>query len=248
MDSEEGILIFNTASLAFCVMLLINSITYYYILNMKGNDNINIVLQFIGIVNCIIFEIGLLLINTEYVADQPQLEAFILDIPWLIFLNSYFIVFYRQSDILLPRPLFYFCWVYLAAINAAGCYDTYLYYMEYVVSEEDYFDTANLMDVIMSLMFIFIEFVVNLYIVVRVFNKVRHQSNRQYKILIAKLCSVLFLYFCLDVLLMTLDITNNQMMACFFWGINYGFKIQMEALCLGKIREVIIIMENYQNA
>jgi hypothetical protein len=47
---------------------------------------------------------------------------------------------------------------------------------------------------------------------------------------------------------MSLDITNNQMYACFFWGINYGFKIQMETLCLGKIKEVIIIMESYQNA
>ncbi|KXN69887.1 hypothetical protein CONCODRAFT_7648 [Conidiobolus coronatus NRRL 28638] len=120
--------------------------------------------------------------------------------------------------------------------------------MEYVVNQEDYFDLANLMDFTLSLMFLFIECFVNMYIIVRILKKVSYQSNHHYKGLVFKLCTVLFLYFSLDIILMSLDITNNQMYACYFWSINYGFKIQMETLCLGKIREIIIIMDTYHNA
>jgi hypothetical protein len=248
MDIDKGVLLFNVASIAFCAILLINSVTYYFSLNIKGNDPLNITLQFIGIFNCVIYQIGLTIVNTRYIADFPKLEAFFLDIPWLIYTNCYFIVFYRQSDILLPRKLYYFCWFYLVIINGVEYYDLYLYYMEYNFNPEDYFDLANLIDFIISLIFLFIEALINTYIIIRIINKVRNQSNSYHKVLVFKLCSVLILYFCLDILLMALDITNNQMYGCFFWGINYCFKIQMEALCLGKIREVIIVMESYNNA
>jgi hypothetical protein len=214
---------------------------------MKGVNRINVFLQFICLVCCWLFELTLLLINIKYTVDYPAFEALFVYIPWLVYGNCYFVVFYRQSGILLPRKLYYFCWIFLIIINAVGFYDVYLTYMQYTVST-DYYDLTTIFDFILSVMFLFIEFVVNIYIIIRIFNKVRHQSNHHYKILVAKLCSFLFLYFCLDVMLMTFDITNNQMYGYFFWSINYCFKIQMEALCLGKIKEVIIIMENYQNA
>jgi hypothetical protein len=248
MNIDYTSLIFNVGSIALCFTLLINSATYYFVLHIKDADRYNLILQFIGLISCVIFLIGLYLINIGYLANYPEVEAFLIDIPWLLYANCYFIVFYRQSDILLPRKLYYFCWFYLVFINGVGCYDLYLYYMEYVVNPDDYFDLANLMDFTLSLMFLFIEFLINMSIIFRILNKVRNQSDPHYKVLVAKLCTVLFFYFSLDIILMSLDITNNQMYACFFWGINYGFKIQMETLCLGKIREVIVIMETYHNA
>ncbi|KXN72964.1 hypothetical protein CONCODRAFT_4109 [Conidiobolus coronatus NRRL 28638] len=133
-------------------------------------------------------------------------------------------------------------------MNCLICFDTWVYYMEYTVDQDKYYNLANLLDFIISLLFLLIEIAVNSHIIYRLCSKVINQTNPYYKVIVAKLVCVLILYLILDIVLMTLDITNNQMYACFFWGIDYSFKIQMETLCLGKIRDMIVTMEHYENS
>lgn len=182
MDNDSITILFNFASITFTSVFLFNSIVYFCALNMKGVNRINVFLQFICLVCCWLFELTLLLINIKYTVDYPAFEALFVYIPWLVYGNCYFVVFYRQSGILLPRKLYYFCWIFLIIINAVGFYDVYLTYMQYTVST-DYYDLTTIFDFILSVMFLFIEFVVNIYIIIRIFNKVRHQSNHHYKTL-----------------------------------------------------------------
>ncbi|KXN72963.1 hypothetical protein CONCODRAFT_4108 [Conidiobolus coronatus NRRL 28638] len=126
--------------------------------------------------------------------------------------------------------------------------DTGVYLMQYTIDENKFYNLANVLDFVISLLFLLIECIINAQIIFKLFSKVSNQSNAYYKIIAFKIIGVLTLYLILDLILMTLDITNNQMYACFFWGIDYSFKIQMETLCLGKLRDMIVTMEHYENS
>jgi hypothetical protein len=126
--------------------------------------------------------------------------------------------------------------------------DAGVYIMQYTIDEDKFYEIANILDFTISLLFLLIECIINAQIIYKLFNKVSDQTNTYYKIIAYKIIGVLILYLILDTVLMTLDITNNQMYACFFWGIDYSFKIQMETLCLGKLRDMIVTMEHYENS
>ncbi|KXN72969.1 hypothetical protein CONCODRAFT_4115 [Conidiobolus coronatus NRRL 28638] len=238
----------SVGSVAAIAMLLLNNITYWTILDLKYSDKLNIICQFIGLFGTLAFQADLLLINLDYFKDYPMAEVLIINVPWQVYSNCYFIIFIRQSNVLLPRKLELAAWIYLIlVINGLAVFDGYAYYMEYCVSEE-WTWLGNLADSVASISFLFLECVVNGWIIVKLTNKVRNQSNPGYKILVTKLCSVLVLYFIMDMVNMALDITDNQMYGCIFWGITYAIKIQTETLCLGKIKECVIILETFENA
>jgi hypothetical protein len=247
MDIDLGVQIVTVASVAAIGTLVLNSINYWYILDIKYNDKINIRCQFIGLIFAFIYQIDLLLINMKYFEDYPIAEILLINLPWQIFFNCYFTVFIRQSDVLLPRKLFWLSWAYLVFLNGLAILDSYAYYLEYCISDE-WIWFGNLIDFLSSLCFLFLECVINVWIIVKISNKVRNQNNPGYKILVIKLCIVLGIYFLLDLIIMACDLSDYQMYGCIFWGLNYAFKIQTETLCLGKIRECVMILENYENA
>ncbi|KXN72990.1 hypothetical protein CONCODRAFT_4135, partial [Conidiobolus coronatus NRRL 28638] len=190
--------IVSVASVASIATLLINNINYWYILDLKYSDKVNIRCQFIGLIAAFAFQLDLLLINLEYFKDYPIAEILLINIPWQLYSNCYFIIFIRQSDLLLPRKMMWAAWAYLIiVINGLAVYDSYAYYLEYCVSE-DYIWLGNLVDFISSLSFLFLECIVNLWIIVKMANKVRNQANSGYKILVMKLCIVLVIYFLMD--------------------------------------------------
>ncbi|KXN72962.1 hypothetical protein CONCODRAFT_4107 [Conidiobolus coronatus NRRL 28638] len=133
-------------------------------------------------------------------------------------------------------------------MNCLICFDTWVYFMEYTVDQDKYYSLANSLDFVISLLFFIFEIFVNGHIVYHLFRKVLNQTNSYYKVIVVKLISVLTLYLILDIVLITLNIKNKQVYACFFWGINYSFKIQIETLCLGKIRDMIVTMEHHENS
>jgi hypothetical protein len=248
MDFNVTVQSVTVASVAVIAMLLINSFVYWAILDLKYNDKINISCQFIGLAAALAFQVDLLLINLKFFKDYPVAEIFLINGPWQLYSNCYFIVFIRQSNMLLPPKMIKAAWIYLiVVINGLAIYDSYAYYLEYCVSE-DYIWLGNLVDFISSLCFLLLECIVNIWIIVKITNKVRNQSNPGYKILVLKLCTMLIIYFMLDMIIMACDISDYQMYGCIFWGINYAFKIQTETLCLGKIRDCVIILETYENA
>ncbi|KXN72988.1 hypothetical protein CONCODRAFT_4133 [Conidiobolus coronatus NRRL 28638] len=248
MDIDLCIQILSVGSVASIATLLLNNINYWYILDIKYSDKLNIILQFIGLFGTLSFQVDLLLINLEYLKDYPMAEMLLINVPWQIYVNCYFIIFIRQSNLILPKIVVWAAWAYLIiVINGLILFDDYAYYMEYCVSEE-WVWLGNLADSVSAIGFLFLECVINGWIIIKISNKVRNQSNPGYKILVTKLCVVLLIYFLMDMINMVLDLTDNQMYGCIFWGITYALKIQTETLCLGKIKECVMILENYENA
>jgi hypothetical protein len=248
MEFNTAVQTVSICGLAIAVTLLFNNITYWTILNFKYSDKINIICQFMGLIAALIFQIDLLLINLEYFKDNPWAEILLNNVPWQVYSNCYFIIFIRQSDLLLPKKIVWAASIYLIfVINGLIIYNSYAYYLEYVVSNE-WVWLGSLADIISSISFLILEFFINAWIIIKIFKKVRFQENPGYKSLIKKLCTVLALYLLMDLAIMVADVSNNQMYGCVFWGVNYSFKIQTETICLGKIRECVIVLETYENA
>lgn len=248
MELNTSMQIFSVCSTIFCGVLLINSFTYLVILNIKYVDKINLICQFIGLSSLAIYQVSLFMINRGLWNFSPLLESIMITTTWQIYCNCYFIVYFRQCDILMSRKLYKYCWIYLIWMNFLILIDAGVYIMQYTIDEDKFYEIANILDFTISLLFLLIECIINAQIIYKLFNKVSDQTNTYYKIIAYKIIGVLILYLILDTVLMTLDITNNQMYACFFWGIDYSFKIQMETLCLGKLRDMIVTMEHYENS
>ncbi|KXN72968.1 hypothetical protein CONCODRAFT_4114 [Conidiobolus coronatus NRRL 28638] len=230
MEFTTAVQTISICGLATTVTLLLNNLTYWIILNLSYSDNLNIICQFVGLIAALIFQIDLLLINLEYFKDNPWAEVLLNNIPWQVYTNCYFIIFIRQSDLLLPKK------------SDLGCLG-----LPYPLSKE-WIWLGNFADLISSISYLILELFINTWIIIKVSRKVRAQENPGYKNLVKKLCTVLVLYLFMELTIMICDISDNQMYGCIFWGINYSIKIQTETVCLGKVRECMIILETFENA
>ncbi|KXN72967.1 hypothetical protein CONCODRAFT_4112 [Conidiobolus coronatus NRRL 28638] len=247
MDNEAQVILISIAGVIATGILLINGLLYWTILSVKYVSKLNILIQFFGLVVTCVYQVNLLLVNMKYFKSSPLTEILVNNMPFQIFFNCYLIVFIRQCDTLLPRKVVLVSWIYLGFLNAVVILDTYVYYLEFCVSDE-WTWLGILMDVLFTTFQLILECIINIWIIFKIVKKVRNQANLSYKILVTKLCITLVLFLVVDIIIISLEFSNNQMYASILMGALYALKIQVEALCLGKIRECIIIMENYENA
>jgi hypothetical protein len=235
------------ASVAVVAVTSVNGLLYWIILDIKYTDRINILCQFFGLITTCIFQAGRVLISFGYFKGDPILEVLFNNVPWKIYFNCYFIVFIRQSDSLIPRKMAYGAWVYLVFLNAIAILDTYAYYLEYCVSEK-WTWLGVLIDALSLVFILILECIINIWIIVKIAKKVRRQVNSGYKTFVTRLCIALVLFFMIDMVNIACSLSGYQSYECILWGVSFALKIQVEGLCLGKIRECIVIMENYENA
>jgi hypothetical protein len=247
MDDDVLFQYLTIASVAFVAVTSINGLVYWVILDVKYTDRINLLCQLFGLIATCIFQAGRLLVTFGYLNGAPILEFIINTLPWQIYFNCYFIVFIRQSDPLIPRKMAYGAWIYLVFLNAIAILDTYAYYLEYCVSEK--WTWLGVLIDLLSLIFILIlECIINIWIIVKIAKKVRSQANLGYKTFVTRLSVVLVLFFMIDIVNIACNLSGYQSYECILWGVSFALKIQVEGVCLGKIRECIVIMENYENA
>jgi hypothetical protein len=247
MNNDIALQYATIASVASVGITSINGLVYWIILEVKYNDKINILSQFLGLISACICQVGLLLTNLGYFNDTPMIGVVLNNTSWQVFFTCYFIIFIRQCNTLIPKNMVYGSWVYLVFLNVIAVLDTYAYYLEYCVSDK-WTWLGILIDVTSSVFIVILECIINIWIIVKIAKKVRNRANSGYKILVLKLSIALILFLVLDIVIISCDLSNNQSYGCILWGVNYALKIQVETLCLGKIRECIIILENYENA
>jgi hypothetical protein len=248
MEVNRGLLIASVCGASVTAVILINSILYSTILNLKNNDALNVSIQFVGLISCQIYTLDLLLVNFGFMDNYPILGYALCPVLWFVIYNCYFIVFLRQSDILLPRRMYLTAWIFLAIMGGIGIADLYASYYAFVLNLENWDEMMVNLDLVMNIFTEVMEFVINFYIIGRLLHKTRHMNNSQYKKLVRKLLSILALYFILDVVNVSLERGSLKLYSFITWTVFYSIKIQTEVLCLGKIKECIIIMERYENA
>jgi hypothetical protein len=247
MDSSTLIILISIAGVIATGIILINGILYWTILSVKYVSKLNILIQFFGLIVTCVYQVELLLVNMGHYKDSHLTEVLVNNIPFQVYVNCYLIVFIRQCNTLLPEKVVLISWIYLGFLNGVIILDTYVYYLEFCVSDK-WTWLGILIDVLFTAFQLILECFINIWIIFKIVKKVRNQANLGYKILVTKLCITLILFLAVDIITMGLQLGNNQMYASILLGIMFALKIQVEALCLGKIRECIIIMENYENA
>lgn len=255
-DLYEPILIQKIDLLAIWLICLATGTFFVYIdtniwhviLGAGIEDKISLILQYLGLMSCIIYEASVLIIGLKIDSQYTLLFYMLLSITWQVNYNCYLIMFIKQSSCWFGKIYSKYCIVIIILLNIAYAINT-CYYMKTL---SDFTDNTIEISVLLgySLFIItsFIEFIFNFLTIFKILIQTSKVNSSVLSSLIIKLTGVFTLFFLANISNTVIYGLANEFYSASFNGYLIALKLQTTYFYLNKVRKCILIYKSNENS
>jgi hypothetical protein len=225
----------------------INTTFWHAILGTDIDDKITFILQYAGLVSCVLYAITMSFIYMEFQPENNLVWYIISCASWQLVYNCYLIMFFKQSAIWFGKNYRNLTIIVLIALNIFMAIDYYYYFAVLLVGTPEIVYISQQLDFAVTTGLSVVELIYNIITIYKIIKEAIKSNNPHTKTLIIKLTGVIGIFFLADFAISLVFGFVDESYAVTFWPFLFALKLQTEYFCLNRIRQCLIIMNSIDN-
>ncbi|KXN66460.1 hypothetical protein CONCODRAFT_11695 [Conidiobolus coronatus NRRL 28638] len=229
------------------IVCFINTTFWHAILGTDIDDKITFILQYIGLISCVLYVLSMTFIYLEFQPDSNLIWYSISCVTWHLNYNCYLIMFFKQSAIWFGKTYRKITILVIVTINIVILVDYYYYFAGLIIATPEILYILQQLDFGITASLSIIELLYNIVTIHKIIREAIKSNNPHTRILIIKLTGVIGFFFLLDLANSIVYGIVDETYALSITGFLLALKLQTEYFCLNRIRQCLIIMNTIDN-
>jgi hypothetical protein len=225
----------------------INTTTWHLILGSDIDDKLSFVLHYLGLISCIFYQLCIFYVALDLDPDNSYYWYISVSIFWQLNYNFYLIMFMKQSSVWFGKLYFKISAAVIFIMNAAIIVDSYYFIRLTTAPTDNIIYISSKFDFGVTTGVSVIELIYNVATIYKIVKEAYKGCNANVRILIIKLVGVIMLFFIADLTMSAVYGLIDEFYSVSLCGFLIALKLQTEYFCLSRIRQCIIIVQNYEN-